>query len=429
MNNSPEINHIERLNKVNYANKDFELSHIIGLNTNLNSPVLSHPFMNETILYSVGGIVIAEDLSEKNNQVFFRHGGNQISAFKISNTGRFLAVGFIRPTENLDQKLPVSIIIWDYENKRILYELQGITKGVSLIEFSQDDRFISAAALDNMFYIWEVETGYKCFSRIFEFPTNLINWTTINPNTSHKNKPDYTITISSVNGMTYLTFYFELKSMQYNLKMSKFTLPSTGSNRNFTCGVYDKSINCLFLGTSGGELCLFAIENLIYKYSFNVINNGVSALILIPGSEENNFQTSLIIGGGDGRVKKIMRQGDNLNNLKNIITNEIQLSGKITSLSLLSDKKEAVCSTSTGHIYRILTSDLTFTLHSVSHTASVNDITFNNYGKINDKCFSVDDSGNTYLWDLNDFNLISYVNGDAKAKSVFIGEDGKENIN
>jgi hypothetical protein len=34
-------------------------------------PVQCHPKMNETILYSVGGKVISEDLSDKNNQVFF----------------------------------------------------------------------------------------------------------------------------------------------------------------------------------------------------------------------------------------------------------------------------------------------------------------------------------------------------------------------
>lgn len=421
---SSEMQQIRKSNSTDEMNKDFELGHIIGLNTSVKSPVQCVPAMNEAIVYCVGGIVISEDLTEKNNQVFFRHGRNQISCFKLSNSGRFLAVGFTSGDQNLDKKLPVSIILWDFVTKELIYELTGISKAVTLIEFSQDDRFISATGLDNYLYIWEVETGYKCFSRVYEFPTTLIHWTTISPmqkNTSNP-KPDYTITIGNINGLSYIQFYFELRSMQYNTRVSKFSLPSSGFIRNFTCGVYDQQIKGVYFGTAGGELALFSIDNLLYKSSFNVINNGVADFLMFV-EEENGV--CFIIGGGDGKVKKMIREGNNISNVKHILVNEIQLNGKVTSLSLLPDGKEVICSTSLGYIYRILVCDLTYSLHSISHNSSVNDISYNTYGRINDKFFTVDDNGNTCLWDLNDFALLSSLSEDSPAKSLTIGDDGK----
>lgn len=354
--------------------KDYELSHIIGLNSTNTKCVQAHPMMIETILYSVGGIVIAEDLNERNNQVFFRHGNNQISCFRISNTGRYIAVGFITP--NLEKKMPSSIIIWDYETKSVMYELTGIYKGITLLEFSQDDKFLSAAGLDNTFFIWEVESGYKCFSRIFEFPTSLILWTTITYENKH---PNYTITLTNVNAINYYYFYYELKTMQYSMKTGKFTLPSTGYTRTYTSAVYDEKINMLYVGTSGGELTMYNVDNLYFKSSFNVINNGVACMILLSDS-------SILIGGGDGRVKRLI-----IENNKHILTHEIQLNGKITSLYLTADKKEAVCSTANGYIFRVLVDDLTYSLHSVSHNNSVNDCAYINTRE-NDKCYTVDDN-------------------------------------
>ena len=68
---------IAQLNKNDDKNINFELSHIIGLKLIEKDCVQCHPVMPETIIYAVGGIIICEDLTEKNNQVFFRHGQNR----------------------------------------------------------------------------------------------------------------------------------------------------------------------------------------------------------------------------------------------------------------------------------------------------------------------------------------------------------------
>jgi len=135
---------IKQQNATEYE-KDFELAHIVGFNNKAQKCVQAHPIMSDTIIYAVGGTVIVEDLNEKNNQIFFRHALNEISCIRLSNNGKFIAVGFI--SQLLDKKYPTSIILWEFETKTIIYEFTGITKGVSIIEFSPDDRFISGNLL------------------------------------------------------------------------------------------------------------------------------------------------------------------------------------------------------------------------------------------------------------------------------------------
>jgi len=40
------------------------------------------------------------------------------------------------------------------------------------------------------------------------------------------------------------------------------------------------------------------LENLYFKNSFNVLNNGITSMVFFPETEE------IIVSGGDGKVKK-----------------------------------------------------------------------------------------------------------------------------
>ena len=62
-----------------------------------------------------------------------------------------------------------------------------------------------------------------------------------------------------------------------------------------------------------------------------------------------------------------------------------------------------------GKIYRILRNDLNYIIHSTSHYSSINSIAFNEYSKINDSYFIVDDNGNMYQIDLNDYNILGFI--------------------
>ena len=370
--------------------KDFELSHIIGLNTDIEKCIQAHPTMLDTIIYSVGGIIVVEDLNDRNNQVFFRHGKNQIGSFRISNNGQFLAVGFI--SDNFEKKIPTSVILWNFETKEVIYELTGIFKGVSLLEFSQDDQYLSGAGLDNSIFIWQIETGYKCFHKIFEFNINLLQWTYIfmdksttpnnNNNNNNNNKQsntEYYLTIANVNVIHYVKFYYDFTTSQFFTNFSRFNLPSTGYNRIYTSSLCDLDNRLIYLGTSGGELSSFALDNLSFRQSFNVINNGVTALLSMEKMR------SIIISGGDCRIKKMI-----FNEGKQILSHEIELSGRVIALTKGPDEREFFAATKNGEIFRILVEDFTYTLHSISHVVPVNSCDF--FKGRNDICFIADDT-------------------------------------
>ena len=62
-------------------------------------------------------------------------------------------------------------------------------------------------------------------------------------------------------------------------------------------------------------------------------------IIFLPESEE------IIISGGDGKIKKIVRKtdGSDILQVEHTMINEAILPGQIISMVLTSDKKEIVC--------------------------------------------------------------------------------------
>ncbi len=81
------------------------------------------------------------------------------------------------------------------------------------------------------------------------------------------------------------------------------------------------------------------------------------------------------------------------------------------SLSLSNDKKELIAGTSGGKLYRMLTNDLSFMLHTDAHTGCINDLTFSSLRS--DQFLSIDDNGAVKMWDLSEY------------KSVFTALPGK----
>ena len=79
----------------------------------------------------------------------------------------------------------------------------------------------------------------------------------------------------------------------------------------------------------------------------------------------------IFVGGGDGKVKKL-----NIAQGKWTLTHEVQLDNKVMSISVSPDKKELLVGSAGGKLYRMLTGDLTFMLHTDSHTGCINDLNF-----------------------------------------------------
>jgi outer membrane protein assembly factor BamB len=119
----------------------------------------------------------------------------------------------------------------------------------------------------------------------------------------------------------------------------------------------------LLLGTSGGEICIFSIYSRIYRATMPISSNGLMALAIV-----DDF---IYVGGGDGKIKKL-----NIGGGKWVLSHEAQLDSKIVSVAAASDKKELIVGTAGGKLYRMLTADLSFMLHTDAHTGCINDLSF-----------------------------------------------------
>lgn len=145
------------------------------------------------------------------------------------------------------------------------------------------------------------------------------------------------------------------------MKYGKCQLPSTGLLRQYTTSMVKEDF--LYAGTTGGEVCLFHLFTRLYKGSIPISSHGLMSFIIIEGY--------LFIGGGDGKLKKV-----NIGSGNWTLEREAQLNGMILSMSPSIDSKEIICGTSNGKIYRVLTSDLVYMLHTDAHVNSINDISF-----------------------------------------------------
>jgi WD40 repeat protein len=213
--------------------------------------------------------------------------------------------------------------------------------------------------------------------------------------TTNPKHPSYTLVTANQTNVFINRLEFEIASMQYILKQGLCQLPNTGLVRNYN---FAKIIgDMLFLGTSGGEVCLFSISNHIYRA---ISSNGLLSVAYL-----GDF---LFVGSGDGKLKKLSIADGRWN-----LTHEAQLDSKIMSLTSSNDGRELLAGTIGGKLYRVLTEDLSFLLHTDAHTGSINDLHFS--PRRSDQFVSIDENGIVKIWDLSEY------------KPVFTGHTSKQN--
>jgi len=173
--------------------------------------------------------------------------------------------------------------------------------------------------------------------------------------------PSYVIVTANQNSVQINSLEFDIASMQYYLKPGSCQLPNTGLTRNYTFSVVNG--DTFLAGTSGGEICIFSVYSRIYRATMPISSNGLMCIALM-----DDF---VFVGGGDGKVKKLNVAGG-----KWALTHDAQLDSRVMSIAVANDKKELIVGTMGGKIYRMLTADLSFMLHTDAHTGCINDLAF-----------------------------------------------------
>ncbi len=160
----------------------------------------------------------------------------------------------------------------------------------------------------------------------------------------------------------------------------------------------------ILAGTTGGEICIFSMSQAIYRASMPLTSNGI-----VCGLVHEDF---LYVGGGDGKIKKVSLAGGSWT-----LTHEAALDSKVMSINISNDGEELIVGTVGGKMYRVLTKDLSYLLHSDAHITCINDIGF---GQDSNIFATVDEMGALKTWDLSEYKCTGtyYPNRRTGASSV-----------
>jgi WD40 repeat protein len=342
-----------------------ELEHVFGFTGRYLSTALYHPTDPNFIVYCIGGLVVLENIHDKNSQYFLRGHDNDISALAISPNGLLIASGQIGSPRQRNNDAPV--ILWSYRDRRSLTQFSGPLGQVTKVSFSPDGMFLAAISDLGVFMVWDCRDGSTVYSKRTEVPMQTFCWGSVTDSAQGLagagKHPSYQLIAYYSSSVLIHSFDFDIASMTYRISTAACQLPSSGLNRTYTCSTCDSVGEFTIAGTSSGELCVFSIPNRIFRASLPLSSNGLLVMIELDGS--------LYVGSGDGKVKRIAGRDTKWNVLA-----EAQLPGRIISMSPSPDRREILCGTSLGCIFRLITSDLTNTIHSESPIGAVRDVAF-----------------------------------------------------
>jgi cilia- and flagella-associated protein 52 len=167
-------------------------------------------------------------------------------------------------------------------------------------------------------------------------------------------------------------------------------MPNSGLSRHYHfCKIVGDQ---LYLGTTGGEVCIFNVDNRVYRATMPIAKSGLICMSVLGNT--------LFVGSGDNTIKRLQIADDGMWNL----THEAALDSKIMSVVVSPEGKELLVGTSEGRIYRVLTDDLSFLLHTNSHSGAIKNLNVD--ATSSDHFVSIDDEGVLKLWDLSTYKPV-----------------------
>jgi len=156
-------------------------------------------------------------------------------------------------------------------------------------------------------------------------------------------------------------------------------------------------------------MCVFSLQNKVFRTSVPICNNGVASIA--------RFGDILYIAGGDGRIKAV-RGNDTVWD----VLSENVLEAAICALTPSADGAELVAGTKNGKLWRLLSSDLTATLQAASHTGEATDVAF---GTSSDAVITCSDAGEVFLFNLSDYMPISITLQKSPARCAVMASQGE----
>jgi WD40 repeat protein len=382
---------------------NLELEHVIGFKGSHLHTLAAHPVQGKHIFRAVGSILVRSDVNDPHEQRIFWGHDYAISALAVSSDGSLVATG--QKGSQQRKGFPATIILWDVEQGRQRYKLEGITQGVLHVAFSPDSAIVSGSGSDGLFYMWDVGTGELLYAQRCAGNISLMLWGQVH---LEGRRPQYDLFLSWGAEVMPYRVSFDPVRRQWGLAGEPMGMPSSGiRHRSHNCCVIQrprqKDAEYLLCGNDVGDMVVFRLSpSNVYRGSVPVCGAGLLSMVIDPQSG------AVLCGGGDGIIRK-------LSGAETVwmVEQEQSFDGGIVSMSLMAGESEALIGTSAGSVYRLLLSDLSKhqKLES-SHTSAISTVTT---GPRSDIFATSSEQGVTRIWDLSDYTVIAEARPRQKA--------------
>jgi WD40 repeat protein len=263
----------------------FELEHAIGYSGEVSSSLVAHP-NGQDLIYAAGGCVVACDKDDPHKQTFFRGHDAAITCLAVSTSGRLIASG--------QSGTDSDVIVWDFENKSVLFRCQEHDNGVAAVAFTEDEKLLATLGIgDKTLVVWEVASGRIVGSvPVGAVPMTCVAWGGAAKDIKRRPTSDYILATAGADGTAILWL---LNPYTSTLTGKKFNTGARPCIRNYTCAQFSADGDWLFCGSGTGDFTTFSVRSVGLKALTAACGGGVLC-ISVAGND------SILVGGGDGSL-------------------------------------------------------------------------------------------------------------------------------
>ncbi|KAF0982496.1 hypothetical protein FDP41_011426 [Naegleria fowleri] len=324
------------------------LDTVIGFNGLVPDGLQLHPNQKH-IIYPLGSTVVIKEYANLGVDEFLAGHSGPISCIAVSKSGQYIATG-----QSTHMGFKADIIVWDFEERKLMHRLNLHHAKVECLAFSDDEELLVSVGGkdDNCITVWNVQSGK---------PICGTNTTALGTCVQFFHNDRSTFMMAGKQMCRVYTIDFVNKRLDFvdcNLGQIK---------RIFTSLLIDLDDSYAYVGTTSGDiLCIQLKGPKNYKFlgPKDKIMQGVLSLCFSPSGK------SIFVGGGDGSVTVVNK--DNL--LK--VTSTL-LMGGVTSICCKESDNSFICGTNQSVIYSMKGSGkLEASLIATCHNHRINDVCY-----------------------------------------------------
>ncbi len=419
---------------------DMELEHAIGF-SGLRSSVHVQP-NGDRYYFVAGGCVVVGSLSDAHEQIFLRGHDEDISAFRLSRSGRFMVSG--QKGHNAD------VCLWDtatFQQVQRFHEHEG---GVLVVDISPDDSIVASIGVERRLAFFDTSNGgiitHTPLSVIVP-PTESILDVAMGPRVQDIKRRETNVNHVAVVTTSAILYYhldpFESKLVPQRLNMTSF-------QRKFLTAKFSLDGEFLIVGSEAGEVALISTHSGTVACTARVCSVGVREIAVCstesadgisrgsnsggngatsnfsgtgttnggsfkyarfgPGSDR---KTTFFVGGGDGVVAGCVVPEHSSPSVE--IFSKTKLDTSVTSLSVVSGSRvshSVLAGTARGSVQLIQVAPPTAPIRDDERLKLISDAVCAPYDVIAphpgqpEKFVTASADGLLRLWELNQYRIL-----------------------